>query len=168
MRTWGWCILVVLRVLSLNFGRNLHMNWSIIHLILMGRWRRTQSGWFCRVNVNMNWFWRQNFPGWVGGNWVEKYKLAYQQHNCMTDGCNKRVRTVCLCSKDVWICTECFSKHCLEVARTQSFLNRFSFWFCNFFKPYLGIFLGKIYLLNNKYYLYRNAYFGLLNTIRIV
>ena len=64
-----------------------------------------------------------NFSRWVGGKWVKKYKMAYQKHSFMTDGCLKRVQTVCLCSKDVWICTECFSKHCLEAARTQSFLN---------------------------------------------
>ena len=56
------------------------------------------------------------FSKFVGSKWNKRYKMKYQQHNCNTANCKNRVRTVCTCSKHIWRCSECFSKHCIEVA----------------------------------------------------
>ena len=54
------------------------------------------------------------FSGFVRGNWKKKYKNMYQQHVCTSDNCRKRIRTVCSCDRSLWLCTQCFSSHCIE------------------------------------------------------
>ena len=59
------------------------------------------------------------FSKFIGSKWSRKYRMKYQQHTCNSIGCKNRVRTVCTCSKHIWRCSECFSKHCIEVARAS-------------------------------------------------
>ena len=54
------------------------------------------------------------------GEWRNSYKQKYQQHHCSTDGCKKRMRTVCVCNRTRWLCADCFPNHLLSVVNTNS------------------------------------------------
>ena len=54
------------------------------------------------------------FSNFVRGKWEKKYKTMYQQHVCSTPNCKRRIRTVCSCDRSLWMCTQCFTNHCIE------------------------------------------------------
>jgi hypothetical protein len=52
------------------------------------------------------------------GEWRISYKRKYQQHLCSTNGCKKRMRTVCICNMAKWLCSDCFANHVLTSINT--------------------------------------------------
>ena len=52
------------------------------------------------------------------GQWQRLTSYKYQTYRCTHDGCKKRVRTVCSCSRDIWRCESCFAIHFAEQIMT--------------------------------------------------
>lgn len=48
------------------------------------------------------------------GKWQKMAANKYQTYKCKHDGCKKRIRTVCSCSRDIWRCESCFAVHYAE------------------------------------------------------
>ena len=82
-----------------------------------GKQKKTHSRQILRSTSHHELISAPPFCKFSGNKWAKRYKMKYQQHACNTIKCKNRVRTVCACSKDIWRCSECFSKHCVEEAR---------------------------------------------------
>jgi hypothetical protein len=59
------------------------------------------------------------YSKWVNGKWKQVYQLKYQQNCCSHRKCRKKVRTVCVCDRTKWICTECYALHLTESVIAQ-------------------------------------------------
>lgn len=59
------------------------------------------------------------YSKWINGKWKNTYNIKYQQNRCKGPRCQKKTRTVCVCDRTKWLCTECYANHQTEVAIAQ-------------------------------------------------
>ena len=51
---------------------------------------------------------------WTGSNWDRTCKQKYQQHVCRGNDCNAKIRTYCVCSPGIWLCSSCLVNHVID------------------------------------------------------